>query len=379
MKIIIAPDSFKEALSSREVAEAIAEGVRLADPSVETCIFPLGDGGEGTSEVLGYHLNAEKHFVKVEDPLGREVSAFYYYAKANHTAIIEMAEASGLHLVATTERDSLKASSFGTGQLIRDALSKGAERIILAIGGSATTDAGMGMMSALGFQFYDEKNNLLKGSGAELLQLHHFDESKNILPEKLKVDVICDVDNPLFGEEGAAFVYARQKGAADNEVDLLDQALKNFSNVVKQQKDVNVSSVPGGGAAGGMGAGSMIFLNASLHRGIDLMLETTKFDEQLTGASLIITGEGKMDKQTIFGKLIHGVTEHAKRYSVPVVALCGSLDIAPEDMKKMYLRAAFSIQSKPVSLEEALKNTRKELINLSFNLMNLLGSENSTK
>lgn len=369
MKVVIAPDSFKEALSSQKVAEAIAEGFHLADPSVETCIFPLGDGGEGTSEVLGFHLHADKEEVFVEDALGRNVPAFYFYAKKSKTAIIEMAEAAGLHRIAPEERKVTEASSFGVGQLISYAIQKGAERVILAIGGSATTDAGMGMLSALGIRFYDDQNNLLKGTGADLSRIHHFDNRQSIIPDYLKVDVICDVANPLYGTEGAAYVYARQKGANEKEIKLMDEGLRHFAKVLNLE---DIALIPGAGAAGGMGAGCMALMDAQLHRGIDLMLETTGFDEHIRDAGLIITGEGKMDRQTVFGKLIHGVSEHARKYSVPVVALCGSLDIEPEEMKRMYLKAVFSIQSKPVSLEDALKNTYQDLVNFSFNLMNLL-------
>lgn len=377
MKIIIAPDSFKDSLSSREVGKAIESGLRLANPGVETEVFPLGDGGEGSSEILGAHLGAEKRFVEVEDALGRPVKAFYYFASDSKTAIIEMANASGLQRIGLDERNCMKASTFGTGQLIRDAISIGAKRAILAIGGSATNDAGMGMATALGFKFFDSENNLLKGTGQELIRLHHYDEKENVLPKDFKVEVICDVDNSLYGENGAAFVYGKQKGANDDEIMLLDLGLVNFARVVRNTKGVDFAHVPGAGAAGGLGAGCLVFLNATLHKGIDLILKITDFENHLQGVDLIITGEGKIDRQTIHGKLIHGISRYAERFSIPVIALCGTLELDPVDLKEMALKAAFSIQSKPGSLEEALKNTRKDLINLSFNIMKIFISGKS--
>lgn len=371
MKILIAPDSFKDALSSTEVARAIEAGVHLACPDIETQIFPMADGGEGSSEILGHHFRAKKVRVEVEDALGRPTTASYYFSPHTHTAFIEMAEASGLQKIAVDNRDCMHASTFGTGQLISHAADAGAKRIVLAIGGSATNDAGMGMASALGFRFYDDKNNLLKGNGEQLNRLHHFDDSKVTLSDDVQVEVICDVDNPLYGEKGAAYVYARQKGANDSEIKQLDDGLTNFARVVQQQQSIDISNIPGAGAAGGLGAGSMVFLKASLHKGIDLMMEMTNFDRQLSGIDLVITGEGKIDAQTIHGKLIQGITQHARKFSVPVVAFCGMLDLEPRQVDELGLKAAFSIQSKPGTLAEAIKNTKNDLINLAFNVMRM--------
>lgn len=372
MKIIIAPDSFKDALSARSVAEAIQQGIKMASPEDETVIFPLGDGGEGSSEILGDHLKAEKKIVEVEDALGRTVEANYYYSKEKRIAFIEMAQASGLQRISYEERNCMAASSFGTGQLVLDAIRSGAEKIVLAIGGSATNDAGMGMATALGVKFYDKDNRLLKGRGHELQQVHHYDKSQLLIYKGVTVEVLCDVENPLFGEEGAAYVYARQKGARDEEVELLDKGLRHFSEVIRKQEERDFSEVSGAGAAGGLGYGAMAFLNAKLQKGIDLMLELTGFDTQIKGADFIITGEGKIDNQTIHGKLISGIAQHARKISIPVVALCGTMELSPNEIQKLGLKAVFSIQSKPCTLEEALKNTRKDLTNLSFNIMKLL-------
>lgn len=372
MKIIIAPDSFKDALSARGVAEAIQQGIKKASPADETVIFPLGDGGEGSSEILGDHLKAEKKIAEVEDALGHPVGAYYYFSKENRTAIIEMAQASGLQQISYDERNCMEASSFGTGQLILDAIRSGAVRIVLAIGGSATNDAGMGLATALGVKFYDENNRLLKGKGRELQQVHHYDKSQLLIHKGVAVEVLCDVDNPLFGEKGAAYVYARQKGANDEEIELLDKGLRHFSTVVRKQEERDFAKVPGAGAAGGLGFGAMVFLNAKLHKGIDLMLELTGFDAQIKGADFIITGEGKIDNQTIHGKLISGITQYAHKQNVPVIALCGTLDSDTESIRKLGLYAVFSIQSKPGTLENALKRTPRDLMLTAFNVRRLL-------
>ncbi len=372
MKIIIAPDSFKDALSARDVAEAIQKGIKKASPTDETVIFPLGDGGEGSSEILGDHLKAEKENITVEDALGRPVKAYYFFSKENRTALIEMAQASGLQKISYNERNCMEASSFGTGQLLLDAIRKGAEGIVLAIGGSATNDAGMGLATALGIKFYDKDNRLLKGSGRELQQVHHYDKSRMLVPEGIKIDVLCDVDNPLFGEKGAAYVYARQKGASDKEIELLDKGLRHFSTVVQRQEESDIAEVSGAGAAGGIGFGAMAFLNAKLQKGIDLMLKLTNFDAQIKGADFIITGEGKIDSQTIHGKLISGIVQHAHKQNIPVIALCGTLDANVESIRKIGLYSVFSIQSKSGTLEEALKNTSRDLTVTAFNVRRLL-------
>ncbi len=374
MKIIIAPDSFKDALSAKEVAEAIQKGIKMASPDDEIVVFPLGDGGEGSSEIIGYYLKAKKIVVNVEDALGHPVEAYYYFSKENHTAIIEMAQASGLQRISYDDRNCMEASSFGTGQLILDAIRLGATRVILAIGGSATNDAGMGLATALGVRFYDENNRLLRGKGRELQQVHFYDKSQLLMNKGIAVEVLCDVDNPLFGEKGAAHVYARQKGANDEEIELLDNGLRHFSTVIRKQEERDFAKIPGAGAAGGLGFGAMAFLDAKLYKGIDLMLDMTGFNEQIKDADLVITGEGKIDDQTIHGKLISGVVQHAKRQNVPVVALCGALEAGATSIKKIGLLAAFSIQSKSGSLVDALERTPRDLMLTAFNLRRILES-----
>jgi len=372
MKILIAPDSFKDALSALEVAKAIENGIHMADSTIETIIFPMGDGGEGSAEILGHHFQAEKIDVRVEDALARPEETTYFYSEQSQTAFIEMAAASGLQRIAVADRNCMRASTFGTGQMIAHALSLGAKKIVLAIGGSATNDGGMGMATALGFRFYDAQNHPLKGSGEALLRLHHMDDEQVVLPPDLQVDVICDVDNPLYGEKGAAYVYARQKGAGDDEIKQLDVGLVNMAKIMKAYGNKDVAQIPGAGAAGGLGAGCMVFLHANLYKGVELVMDLIGFDRQLQGVDLLITGEGKIDGQTLHGKFIHGITQHASKFDIPVVALCGMLELEPEQVKALGLKAAFSIQPKPATLEIALKNTRRNLTSTAFNLVRLI-------
>lgn len=372
MNILIAPDSFKDALSSKLVASAISSGLKLADSNVKTKIFPLGDGGEGSSEILGNHLNAIKIPVTVSDPFGRPIKAFFYWSEKSSTAIIEMAEASGLQLLKNKERNPMETSTYGTGELIKEAINRGAENIVLAIGGSATNDGGIGMATALGYKFFDKYGNQLKGKGKELAKVHYFTADESVIPEKLHVEVMCDVENPLFGERGAAYVYAKQKGANEMEIKQLDEGLKNLNSVVNQKLNIDVSNKPGAGAAGGLGFGSIVFLNAILKKGIDVMLDLSGFDKALKNIDLVITGEGKMDIQTMHGKLIFGVTKRAAKYKIPVIGFCGVLNLSPENIYDIGLEAAFSIRHDIVDLDVALKNTEKDLILLSYNVMRLL-------
>ncbi len=373
MKIIVAPDSFKDALSAYEVAEAMAQGIRIAAPDDEIILFPLGDGGEGSSEILAHYLHASQKNVWVVDALGREVEAFYYLAEESRTAVIEMAQASGLQRISYDERDGMHTSSYGTGQLLLDAIHNGAQRIILAIGGSATNDAGMGMASALGVRFYDKNHRLLKGSGEELNRVSSYDKSQLKIPPHITIEVLCDVENPLYGKNGAAYVYAAQKGVAEKDIPVLDENLYYFSSVVLQQEKTNYAFVPGAGAAGGLGFGAMAFMGAKLFKGIDLILLITDFDNKIKGADYVFTGEGKVDGQTGQGKLIGGVVQHADAQNVPVIALCGALDLQPEKVQQLGLYSVFSIQSAPGTLQNALQRTAFDLRMTAYNVRRLLG------
>jgi glycerate kinase len=369
IQILIAPDSFKDALSSTEVAQALAGGLKVSFPEAAVHLFPLADGGEGTLEAIQFRTQAQWMQETVQDPLGRPIVARWLWQPEQKRAFIELAEASGLQLLSAAERDALQTSTFGTGQLILAAVRKGARHIVLAIGGSATNDAGMGIAAALGYRFWDQQQQELKPVGANLAQIYRIDsEEIKIDLKKLRIEVLCDVDNPLYGQEGAAFVYAPQKGADPQQVEELDQGLRHLAWLIPGK----LEQTPGAGAAGGVGYGGMIFLQASLQPGIDTILEYTGFSDLLEQVDLVLTGEGKIDEQSLRGKLIQGLCVRARQFDVPVIAVCGSLMASPEIIRQMGLQAAFSILTQPMSLQEALQQTPAALHQAGAQIGNML-------
>jgi glycerate kinase len=373
MKILIAPDKFKGSLNALEVGNLIKQGLLAANSNFEVVIFPLADGGEGTAEILTYHSQGSLIEVSVNDPLFRPIQAQYGLAKDGKTAFIEMAKASGLVLLKESERNPLKTSTLGTGELIADALQRGVETIILGIGGSATNDLGIGMAEALGYEFLDKNGKKLIPIGANLLEIKDISTKKVIpTPKKVRFVVASDVKNRLFGKDGAAYVYARQKGADDKTIEILDQGLMNMSQVIENQLGTKVSTIIGGGAAGGLGAGAVAFLNAEIKAGIDIVMNYTQFESQLADYQLIITGEGKIDQQTLQGKVIAGVCQKAQKRQIPVVAVCGSLDIKPTMMKELGLAYAESIIPQAMSLPEAIATATPNLQNWAFRFGTLL-------
>ncbi len=369
MKIIIATDSFKDALPALEVCKAIEKGISLIDEKVETVLFPLADGGEGTSEILTWHSRGLVVKGMFSDPLLRRVEAQYGVSGDGQTAFIEMAQTGGLQLLSKQERNCMNTTTFGTGEMIRHAIDQGAKKIILGIGGSATNDAGMGMATALGYQFFDENNRELEPIGSNLLKVKRIEKKEVIAGlENIDFQVLCDVENPLYGENGAAVVYAPQKGASPEEVKVLEEGLRHFASLLKIELMADVAHLKGAGAAGGLGAGAIAFLNAKLVRGIEFVMEATGFERFLKEADLVITGEGKIDGQSLEGKLIDGIAKLAGRHNVPVIAFCGTLEAEPESLKKMGINAAFSVLQKPVTFEEAIESTAKGLEHLAFNV-----------
>ncbi len=374
MKILIAPDSFKDALPAPEVCRAIQQGVSSARPDADCTLFPLADGGEGTSEILAWHLKGEMIRLKVAGPLGLPIEAHYFLAENGRVAFIEMAQASGLQLLRTEERNPLKTSTFGTGELIADAIKKGACKILLGIGGSATNDAGMGMAAALGWRFLSKNGEELRPAGESLEAVDKIiAPSEGVASTKVEVEVICDVTNPLFGHEGAAHVYARQKGADDAAIVRLDAGLRYFSKKLEAHFGKNFAEIPGSGAAGGLGAGAMAFLGAKLKPGIEAVMELTGFEEVLKNTDLVITGEGKLDGQTLHGKLIHGICKKAAKHGVPVIAFCGTLEATPASIAATGLQAAFSVLRKPANLSEAIASTEEGLQSLAYNVLKIIG------
>ncbi len=355
MKVVIAPDSFKESLSAAEVAVAIAAGLREVWPQAELLCRPMADGGEGTVVALLAATGGEYRECVVRGPLGEPVTAQWGWIAGSRSAVIEMAAASGLHLVPPARRDVLSACTYGTGELIRAALDAGAERIVLGFGGSATNDGGSGMLRALGARFEDAAGSPLPPGGAALAQLARIDLS-GLDPRLAQVDfeVACDVDNPLCGPRGASQVFGPQKGATPEQVRQLDAALARFADVCTQTLGRDDRDLPGSGAAGGIGFAARSFLGASFRPGIELVAEVSGLEQALIGADLVITGEGRIDLQTLHGKTPMGVASIAKRHGVPVVALAGMLGEGYQQLYGHGIDAAFSLAPGPISLADAL-------------------------
>lgn len=355
IRVVVAPNAFKECLTAPEVAAAIAKGIRQVAVDIEVRCVPVADGGDGTLDTLVAARDGVILTERVEDPLGRPIAARYGIIDDGETAVVEMAEASGLRLIAPEERDPRRASTYGTGQLIRAALRRGVKRVVVGIGGSATTDAGCGLAQALGYRLLDEEGHEVPRGGAALAKLAHI-ETADVDPaiERTSFNVACDVWNPLLGPNGAAQVYGPQKGASEADVEALEAGLARFSGVAAQDLQIFVEDIPGGGAAGGLGAGLCAFLGAILMRGAELILDEVHFDEALEGADLVLTGEGRLDAQSLAGKAPWCVARRAKIQGLPVVALVGIADETVSELNEEGFDAVFSIASRPVTLEESL-------------------------
>ncbi len=355
MKIVVCPDSFKECAPAARVAAAIAAGCRRAQPQAEVLELPLADGGEGTVAALVAATAGQTVRCRVTGPLGEPVEAAYGLLGDGQTAVLEMAAASGLELVPAARRDPGVTTTRGTGELVRDALGRGARELLLGIGGSATNDGGSGLATALGVRFLDSAGHELPPGGLALARLARLDRS-GLEPRlaEVTVRVACDVDNPLLGERGASRVYGPQKGASPEMVEQLDAALANYAEVVLRDLGRDIREVPGAGAAGGLGAGLLAFCGATLSSGIDLVLDAVGFEAHLAGADLVITGEGRLDEQTLQGKTISGVLRRAQAMRVPVVALAGAVTGDPAAYRAAGLLAAFGITQRPVTLVQAL-------------------------
>ncbi|MFN1143377.1 glycerate kinase [Serratia quinivorans] len=361
-KVVIAPDSFKESLSAMEVAEAIERGFRQIYPQVQYVKLPMADGGEGTVDSMVAATGGEIVRVEVTGPLGQSVSAFYGLLGEGETAVIEMAAASGLHLAPKERRDPRITTSYGTGELILAALERGVKAIILGIGGSATNDGGAGMMQALGARLLDDQQQPLPPGGAALARLAQIDLSA-VDPrlQQVSVTAACDVDNPLCGPHGASAVFGPQKGATPEMVTQLDAALSHFGSLLQQATGREVLNAPGAGAAGGMGAALLGMLNARLRPGIEIVIETLRLEEALRDADLVITGEGRLDSQSIHGKTPIGVARVAKRHGLPVIGIAGSLSKDYQVVHQHGIDAAFSVLDRVVTLEEALTDAATNL------------------
>jgi glycerate 2-kinase len=359
MNVIIAPDKFKGSLTSLEVCEIIAQAFKSVDPSVKVFLFPMADGGDGFAQVIKYYLNTDTVSCSTVDPLEREINASYQWSATKQVAIIEMAAASGLTLLKEAERDPLKTSTFGTGMLIKDAIARGAIQIVLGLGGSATNDAGTGILSALGFQFIGINDNELHASGENLLSI------KKIIPPQVIPDVTfeiaCDVQNNLYGPNGAAYVYARQKGANDDAIRQLDDGLKNFATLIEQQTHHNVSEIPGTGAAGGIAAGLMAFFHVQLKSGIHMVIDASGIKNKIPGMDLLVTGEGEIDEQTLSGKVVSELALLGSRHNIPVAAFCGTSELNHSLINNIGIQYLNTLVSPSVTKREAISNARQIL------------------
>ena len=357
MKIVVAPDKFKNSLTGLEFCNAVEEGIKLALPKAEIIKLPLADGGDGTIDVVNYYLNGTEVKVTVNNPFFKPVKAKYLFSETSGVAFIEMAEASGVKLLAKKEFDCKNATTLGTGEMILDAIKRGASKIFLGIGGSATNDCGMGMATALGYKFLDKDNVELKPIGSNLIHVHTIDTS-NVNPklETVEFQIACDVTNPLYGSNGAAFIYAEQKGANQDDIFSLDAGLRNISRVIEQQFNINVQEIKGAGAAGGMGAGSVTFLKGQLISGIDLVMEIANFENKIMRSDWIITGEGRLDEQTFSGKAITGIVAKAKKYNIKVAAFCGDSSLDTNKTKALGIDYSATVMRKAKTFELAIKN-----------------------
>jgi len=362
MKILIAPDSFKESLSSLEIAEVMEKCVLKTLPEAKPILFPIADGGEGTLLVLYRILGGDLKEEKVMGPLGKEVKA--KWLKKGKDAFIEMAQSSGLSLLKQEERNPLNTTTFGLGQLIKKAFESKCENFYIGIGGSATNDGGIGALSALGVKFYNRNNKLIyPGTGKDLLEIKKVDfaDIKKFLLKNFII--LSDVRNPLYGSEGASYVYAPQKGANSKDVFLLDKGLRNYANVVKRYTGKDISKLKGAGAAGGVGGGFYAFLNGKILSGIHTILSIGKFEEKIKKADLLLTGEGKIDSQIKYGKTLGVIFNLVKKYKIPTIAFAGIVERQVYNFIKSHLISIVSISSGITNIEESIKNA-KELLEI---------------
>ncbi|MBQ4888351.1 glycerate kinase [Shewanella sp. UCD-FRSSP16_17] len=386
MKIVIAPDSFKESLSALGVANAIEEGFKRIFPDAEYCKVPMADGGEGTVQAMVDATNGQLVTLQVTGPDGQPVSAHYGILGAENsvegsdnlapqklTAVIEMAEASGLHHIKRDHRNPMLTTSYGTGELIRDALDRGIRHIILGLGGSATNDGGAGMAQALGFTLLTSQGNAITYGAAGLTQLASINTDEvHPLLSNCQIDVACDVDNPLCGPNGASAIFGPQKGATPQMVTELDNALRHFASIVNNTSQLSlvndIDLFPGAGAAGGMGFGVMALLDAKLQPGVDIVVQAVKLAEKMDKANLVITGEGRMDSQTLSGKTPMGVMQQAIKQDIPVIGIAGCLGQGAEDILAQGMTAIFPIIPSLSPLDDILANAHNNLVNTAQNI-----------
>jgi len=373
MKIVVAPGSFKGSLTAFQVSDAIEKGFKRIFLDANIVKIPMADGGDGTLECLVKCTNGKRINKTVTGPLGKNVRAYYAVLGDEKTAVIETAASSGLKLLKTEEYNPMLTTTYGTGEMIKSALNKGFRKIIIGVGGSATNDAGTGMAQALGVKLLDSSEKNIPFGGIGLKKLDKIDISgidKRIA--EAEIVGVCDVSNPLAGTHGAANVYSRQKGATPKMIKELDSYLEHFARIVKRDLGKDVREIPGAGAGGGMGAGLMVFLNAKLKPGAEIVAEKLKLSEHMKDADLVVTGEGSLDAQTIYGKTPIGVSKIAKKFGIPVIVITGQIGQGAEKLYNMGVDAMLSIAQGPISLDDSISNAENLIISASESVARLI-------
>ena len=372
-KYVVAPDSFKESMTAKEVCDAMEKGIKKADSAAEVIKVPMADGGEGTVDSLVDATNGQRVIVEVTGPLGNKISAYYGILGNGTTAVIEMAKASGLEIVEKKKRNPMITTTFGTGELIRDALDHNVKEIIIGLGGSSTNDGGSGMAQALGAKLLDQNNNQISFGGGNLDKLDKIDISDlDSRLQDVKIILASDVTNPLIGKDGASRVFGPQKGATPEMVEKLENNLQHYAKIIKRDLNKDVASVSGAGAAGGLGAGLMAFTTCEMSRGVDLAIEVTKLEEKVKSADYVFTGEGGTDFQTKFGKTPYGVAKLGKKYHKPVISLAGYLGEGIDSLYSEGFTAIFGIIPGACDLSTALKNGPSNVARTTENIVRLL-------
>lgn len=372
-KYVVAPDSFKESMTAKEVCDAMEKGIKEADSAAEVIKVPMADGGEGTVDSLVDATQGQRVIVEVTGPLGNKISSYYGILGNGTTAVIEMAKASGLEIVEKKKRNPMITTTFGTGELIRDALDHNVKEIIIGLGGSSTNDGGSGMAQALGAKLLDQNNHQIPFGGGNLDKLDKIDISNlDSRLQDVKIILANDVTNPLIGKEGASRVFGPQKGATPEMVEKLENNLQHYAKIVKRDLNKEVALVSGAGAAGGLGAGLMAFTTCEMRRGVDLAIEVTKLEEKIRDADYVFTGEGGTDFQTKFGKTPYGVAKLGKKYHKPVISLAGYLGEGIDSLYSEGFTAIFGIIPGACDLSTALKNGPSNVARTTENIVRLL-------
>lgn len=370
-KVIVIPDSFKGTLSASQVCDIISERIKIHFPECQIIAIPIADGGEGSIQCFLRAMGGRMINARCSDPFFQPMTGQYGILD-DGSAVIEMAVCSGLPLV-ENKKNPMLTTTYGVGELMLDALKHGCSKLIVCLGGSCTNDCGCGMASALGVKFFDKFRNVFIPTGGTLKNVYHIDsEELNPILKEIPISVMCDINNPLYGTNGAAYIFAPQKGANDEQCKLLDEGLKHISDIIKQDLGIDISKLPGGGAAGGMGAGISAFLNAELKMGIEVLLDAIKFNDLLKGADMVFTGEGRMDSQSLGGKAVIGVAYRAKKQNVPVIVLTGGIQ---GDIAKAYnlgVSAVFSINRLPEDLSISKNKSPQNLSNTIDDILRLI-------